>query len=309
MKLRNLNSIAIVALIILPARMANPQQVTTDAAEAGLSQAVWFDAVPSKDTRAAGDNGIKNASTHALKRWTGAPDHIVVVVEENHGYSRIIGNPDAAYINSLAASGTLFTNYRAISHPSAPNYFVLFSGSTQGVTEDGTYFFPNPPTLAGELRRAGYSFVGYAEPPIDRDHVPWLSFGESQGVDQAFSQFPTDFEKLPTVSFVIPNLLNDMHDGTVAEGDRWLNANLSAYAHWAATHNSLLVVTFDEDEGTTGNHIATIIFGAGVGAGQNKQPSDHYVLLHTIETLYGLPPLGRTATTRHRARKRTVDEP
>jgi hypothetical protein len=226
------------------------------------------------------------------------PDHIVVVVEENHGYSQIIGNSDAAYINSLAVAGTLFTNYHGIGHPSAPNYLALFSGSTQGVTEDGTYFFPNAPTLAGELQQAGYSFLGYAEPPMDRDHAPWLSFGVSQHVGRTFSQFPTDFSQLPTVSFVVPNPQNDMHDGTIAEGDRWLKAHLGAYARWAVTHNSLLVVTFDEDQGTAQNHVATIIFGAGVGAGQNNQLSDHYALLHTIETVYGLPFLGASATAK-----------
>ena len=128
-----------------------------------------------------------NIQTQPMK--TGAPpDHIVVVMEENHGYSQIIGNSDAPYINSLAAAGTLFTNYRGVGHPSAPNYLALFSGSTQGITEDGTYFFPSTPTLASELQRAGYSFVGYAEPPIDRDHNPWLSFGDSRGRASGFQR-------------------------------------------------------------------------------------------------------------------------
>jgi phosphatidylinositol-3-phosphatase len=271
-KLSKFHLVTIIGLIILPAWVTNAEQVT-NAVTGG------------------------NFQTESMKAGL-PPDHVVVVVEENHGYSQIIGNPDAACINSLAAAGTLFTNYRGVSHPSAPNYFALFSGSTQGITEDGTYFFPNTPTLAGELQQAGYSFVGYAEPPIDRDHNPWLSFGDSQDLGQAFSQFPADFGKLPTVSFVIPNLQNDMHDGTIAEGDRWFKTNLSAYARWAATHNSLLVVTFDEDQGTSNNQVATIIFGAGVAASQNKQRSDHYALLHTIESLYNLPLLGASETAR-----------
>jgi hypothetical protein len=245
-------------------------------------------------TKAARGGNLQTES----KKTSLPPDHIVVVVEENHGYSQIVGNPDAAYINSLAATGTLFSNYHGVGHPSAPNYFALFSGSTQGVTEDGTYFFPNTPTLAGELRQAGLSFAGYAEAPVDRDHNPWLSFGDSQGAAQDLSQFPADFGKLPTVSFVIPNLLHDMHDGSIAEGDRWLKANLSAYANWAVIHNSLLVVTFDEDEGTRDNQVATIIVGAGVDVGRNKQPGNHYALLHTIEALYGLPLLGASASAR-----------
>jgi hypothetical protein len=270
MRLSYFHLAAIIGQVILPGWMVNAEQV-------------------------GGNIGASNASPDTR---AGPPDHIVVVVEENHGYSQIISNPDAAYINSLAAVGTLFTNYHAVSHPSEPNYFALFTGSTQDITDDGTYFFPNTPTLAGELRQAGYSFVGYAESPVDRDHTPWLSFGDSQGVAQAFSQFPTDFTKLPTVSFVSPNVLNDMHDGSIAKGDRWLNVNLSAYARWVMTHNSLLVVTFDEDQGTTNNRVATIIVGEGIGAGQSEQLTDHYALLHTIETFYGLPPLAASATAR-----------
>jgi acid phosphatase len=69
---------------------------------------------------------------------------------------------------------------------------------------------------------------------------------------------------LPTISFVIPNLDNDMHDGTIAEGDAWLYNNLSAYAAWAKANNSLLVVTGDEAENSESNHIPTIFYGANV---------------------------------------------
>ena len=247
---------------------------------------------------APGNSDISDALKHKLNTRAEPPDHIVVVVEENHGYLQIIGNPDAAYINFLATTGTLFTNYHGVSHPSEPNYFALFSGSTQGVTGDGIYFFPNTPTLAGELQQAGYSFVGYAEPPGDRDHSPWMSFGNSRSVGQDFSQFPTEYTKLATVSFVSPNLLHDMHDGSIAQGDRWLNTNLSAYANWAKTHNSLLVVTFDEDQGTTNNRVATIVVGDGLAPSQNKQSVNHYALLHTIEIMYRLQPLGVTADAR-----------
>ena len=100
------------------------------------------------------------------------------------------------------------------------------------------------------------------------------------------------------MSFVSPNVLNDMHDGSIAKGDQWLNVNLRAYARWAMTHNSLLVITFDEDQGTTDNRVATIIVGEAIGAGQSEQLTDHYALLHTIETFYGLPPLAASAAAR-----------
>src|SRR5690348_10033672 len=101
-----------------------------------------------------------------------APDHIVVVVEENHDYDAIIGNPDAPYINSLAQNGALFTNYSAVANPSQPNYLALFSGSTQGVTDNG-YYLLDQPTLAGQLGDAGLSFTGFQEADAFRKHCPW----------------------------------------------------------------------------------------------------------------------------------------
>ena len=247
-------------------------------------------------------DGAGNVSSAASYNWTisqaatAPPDHIVVVFEENHNYSQIVGNSAAPFINSLAAQGTLFTNFYAITHPSQPNYFAAFSGSTQGVTDDATHFFPTTATLGGELQQAGKNFIGYGETGTGQEHSPWLSFGDSQGMGQNFSQFPTDFSQLPTVSFVSPSNLDNMHDGTIAQGDQWLSTNLGAYANWAKAHNSLLIVTFDEDDGNAANHVPTVVVGSGAGAGLSYQYENLYGLLHTIENMYGLPALGASAS-------------
>ena len=221
------------------------------------------------------------------------PDHIVIVIEENHGYNKIVHSSNAPFINSLTTQGTLFTNYYAVSHPSEPNYLALFSGSTQGVHDNGINVF-KAPTLAGALQQAGLSFAGYAETGSPNRHNPWESFTESANVGRPFSQFPGNFESLPTVSFVVPNLYNDMHDGSIARGDRWLKDHLAGYVTWAKTHNSLLIVTFDEDDYQEGNHVLTVIVGDRVPVGQNNTPSSHLSLLRTIENMYGLPPLGES---------------
>ena len=101
--------------------------------------------------------------------------HIVVVVEENHSFSEIVGNPQAPYINSLASAGVLLTNYHAISHPSEPNYFALYAGSTFGVQDDGNYSEPDP-TLATILQGNGESFIGYVESGSPRQQVPSRSW-------------------------------------------------------------------------------------------------------------------------------------
>ena len=92
-----------------------------------------------------------------------APAHTVIVMLENHGYGEVIGSPQAPFLNRLARHGALFTDSRAVTHPSEPNYLALFSGSTQGVTGDGCPQHFTGPNLASELLGAGYTFTGYAE--------------------------------------------------------------------------------------------------------------------------------------------------
>jgi phosphatidylinositol-3-phosphatase len=105
------------------------------------------------------------------------------------------------------------------------------------------------------------------------------------------------YASLPTVSFVDPNLLDDMHDGTVAAGDSWLKRNLGGYVTWATSHNSLLIVTWDENDGSPGNKIATIFAGAHVEAGKYSERVTHYRVLRTLEQAYGLKALGASAST------------
>ena len=91
------------------------------------------------------------------------------------------------------------------------------------------------------------------------------------------------------MSFVIPNLNDDAHDGSLATADKWLKAHLDGYVQWAKTHNSLLIVTFDEDDTRSGNHITTVFAGPMVKPGSYSEHITHYGVLHTVETLYGLP--------------------
>ena len=235
---------------------------------------------------------------------SGAPAHIVVVIDENQSYQDVIGNPNAPFVNSLAAEGTVFASYNAVAHPSQPNYLAMFSGSTQGVADDNTYSFPTTPSLGGELQQAGDSFVGYVESGNTASyHEPWLSFGDSANDTEDFRQFPTsNFSQLPTVSFVIPNLNDDMTDDlgvpeaqTIAAGDQWLQTNLGTYINWAMSNNSIFVFTFDEDEGADNNHIPMIVVGDGVAAELNYQQLNDYSLLATIENFYGLPALANSA--------------
>ena len=251
-----------------------------------------------------------SATTGAQPAAVPQPAHTVVIVMENHPYAQIIGNPTAPFINDLARRGALFTRSYAITHPSQPNYLALFSGSTQGTTDDGCPNRFTAPNLAADLIEAGKSFTGYAEDlpgpgsPVcsagdyARKHVPWTNFSNVPGsASLPFTSFPaTAFAQLPTVSFVIPNLCHDMHDCSVAAGDTWLRAHIGGYADWAMTHDSLLILTWDEDDSSQGNHIATIFAGQRVRPGSYAEPISHYSVLATIEAAYALPRDGQAAT-------------
>ncbi len=267
-------------------------------------------------------------------------DHVVIVIEENKDYDQIIGSPLADYINSLRKQGANFTQMFGEEHNSEGNYFWLFSGSNHNV--GFTDKIPSRPFLQPNLGQAliakGLSFKGYSEdlPQIGskvhrqalyaRKHVPWVSFGNIPDGDSIatssnlrFEDFPSRYEDLPTVSIVVPNLVNDMHNGSLQEsikaGDDWLQKNIHAYYQWAKTHNSLLIVTFDENDthgtGYAGltdpfaqgdttrakvkrNQIATIFAGDHIKPGEYAEGKGvtHVNILRTLEAMYGLPTAG-----------------
>ncbi|WPU96318.1 alkaline phosphatase family protein [Mucilaginibacter sabulilitoris] len=253
------------------------------------------------------------------------PDHIIIVMEENHGYDEVINSPNAPFITQLAKEGALFTDAHGVTHPSQPNYLAIFSGSTQGVTDDKCLDNETPyttPNLAASLISKGFTFKGFAHtmPSVGyldceylkssltgaslyaRKHAPWVNW-QGDGTNNIpetlslpMTSFPKDFHKLPTVAFVIPDMDNDMHNigapgdsAAIRRGDQWLKENLEAYAKWAKTHNSLLIVTFDEDDFKPVNHIPTMFIGQMIKPGKYDDRINHYNVLHTIEAMYDLP--------------------
>jgi phosphatidylinositol-3-phosphatase len=257
--------------------------------------------------------GVASAAT-AAPRFS----HVVIVIMENKNYNAIIGRPDEApYVNGLAKGGALFGNSFAVSHPSQPNYLALFSGSTQGVTNDSCpKNFKNVQNLGAEVIRAGLSFAGYSESMPSagytgcgrslslgyvRSHNPWVDFSNVPAASNlTFASFPKDYGRLPTVSFVVPNMCHNMHYCSRDSGDRWIRYNIGGYAQWARAHNSLLIITWDEDGSILGffgdsNKIPTIFYGAHVRPGTYSEHITHYGILRTIEDMYGLAHAGASA--------------
>ncbi|MDQ2908572.1 MAG: alkaline phosphatase family protein [Candidatus Eremiobacteraeota bacterium] len=239
------------------------------------------------------------------------PAHTIVIVEENKTLAQIIGNGAAPFINALAKRGALFTDAHGVTHPSLPNYLALFAGVTND-NGDGcpaTGMSPNAPSLASELLAAHFTFTGYAEAlpaqgssvcaagTYARKHAPWTMFSNIPAADsKAFSAFPS-YDALPTVAFVIPDVDDDMHDGTIGQGDGWLQAHLASLVRWADKHDSLVVLTWDEGYDAA-NSIPTILFGPMVRPGRYAEPINHYNVLRTLEDAYGLRPTGKASTAR-----------
>ncbi len=63
-------------------------------------------------------------------------NHVFVVMLENHGYGQILSNPNAPFLNKMASTANLATNYYAVGHPSLTNYLEVVGGSNFGVLSD-----------------------------------------------------------------------------------------------------------------------------------------------------------------------------
>jgi phosphatidylinositol-3-phosphatase len=240
------------------------------------------------------------------------PAHVVIVIEENKSYEQIVGNTeDAPYLNELAARAALFTNSYGVAHPSQPNYLALFAGVTN-TNGDGCVVLGVSPTadnLGAEVLASGRAFVGYAEDlprsgfrgcqagNYARKHAPWTHFRTLPvSSNQPFTAFPAaDYGRLPAVAFVVPNVLNDMHSGSIGRGDAWLRRVLSPLVAWAQAHDTLVIITWDESSAPLTNHIPTLFLGPMVKPGRYAQTVTHDTVLRTVEDLYGLPHAGAAA--------------
>ncbi|WP_293894241.1 alkaline phosphatase family protein, partial [Flavobacterium sp.] len=248
--------------------------------------------------------------------------HIVIVIGENTASTAVFGSSNAPYINALAAQGAKFTNSFALSHPSQPNYLQFYSGGNQGITNDnaiGTKF--TTANLGSELITSGKTYKTYSDglPSVGYDgatssnyvrkHNPaanWMGTGSNQiptTTNQPFTAFPTNFNNLPSVCFVIPDMCHDGHNScapisnTVLQYDTWVSQNLDAYKQWCINNNSLLIVTYDEDDFTPTNRIATVFYGANVAVGTYSQTINHYNVLRTIEDANSLTTHAGSAAT------------
>ena len=255
--------------------------------------------------------------------------HVLWIMMENHSYNTIIGSSAAPYINAVAKECGLATGYHNITHPSLPNYVAATSGL--GLSKLAPFTSDCDPTgpcttSAPSIFGQGESWKAYEESmPSACDmtdsgnyavrHNPppyYTSLKSCQTLDVPYTQLAADLSAgtLPAFSFVTPNLIDDMHNGTVQQGDTWLSTNLPTILSSSEYQSGSLAVfiTWDEGEGGTSNtcarnktdvgcHVATLVISPTTKAGTKSGALyNHWSLLRTAETVLGLPLLGQAAT-------------
>jgi len=252
------------------------------------------------------------------------PDHVVVLIEEDHSYTQLFGSnglaslviwpvmvphlqTQAPRLHTLEERSASFTHAYSIGHRNAVDYNAIFSGVQITIRQNPAPASLSAPNVASELNAAGLSFGGYSESlpktgftgtksgDYTRAHNPWVQYSNvPASQNMPFSKFPGDYRKLPTVSYVVPNESNNMHSGQVIEADNWYENNIAPYAKWAISHNSLLIVTWDESH--QGNdQIPTMFYGPMVRPGHYSERITQANMLATIEAMYGLQPTGASA--------------
>lgn len=221
--------------------------------------------------------------------------HVFLVVEENHSFNDVIGSSSMPYLNSLASKYGLAKQYFANAHPSIPDYLMLTTGQMETLDDSfsGTIGDDN---VVRELVGAGKTWKTYQEsipsagylggdaPPYVRRHNPFSFLSDVQNnTAQAanivpFTQFATDLASntLPNFSFIVPDVNNDAHNGTLAAADSWLQSNIAPLIASATFQNGgLLVIIFDEGELSDFDHgggqVAAVIVSSSSKPGFQSQ--------------------------------------
>lgn len=240
-------------------------------------------------------------------------NHVVVVVEENHSYSSVIGNSAMPYLNSLGAKYGVAKQYYANSHPSIGNYFEMTTGQiitnndsfTSTVTADNMVRHMLSAAKTWKSYAEGLPSVGYIGGNTGsyvRHHNPFSYFSDvrNSSVERLnlvpATHFLTDVSNhsLPQFSLLVPDEANDGHNGSLAQADNWLKTHIAPLlSSTAFQRDGILIIVFDEsfdsDTAHGGGHIATIVVGPKVKRGYKSTLFYHHQsLLKTVLKALGL---------------------
>ena len=230
--------------------------------------------------------------------------HVFVIVMENRSYAQAMTMP---YVSALAAQYAVATNYHAITHPSLPNYLALTGGSTFGIRDDG-YHRLAPGGLGAQLTERRIAWRAYMEgmtggclESTDRyavKHNPFAYFGSGCPANVVALTAQTLDADLagttPNFVWITPDLCHDGHDCGDREADGYLAGQVPKILGSAAwQRGGLLVLVWDEDDGSGDNRVALLVVAPGLSQHLTSKRHDHYSLLATVEDRFGLPRLGQ----------------
>jgi hypothetical protein len=294
-------------------------------ATAGLAAACGSSPGAPSTATAAATAPSRPTSTSAVPP---ARPHVMVVMEENRGYAATLGSCGSdPYLCSLATAYASATSWFGVAHPSAPNYVAIVSGGTQGISSDCTPPGCGPFTtasLGGQMSAAGIPWRAYMEGmpsacssvssagDYAEKHNPFLYFTDVRSASSCASveqPYPGTAGLVaalvspaaPDFVWISPNLVDDMHDGSVATGDAWLRANLAPVlaSPWFSGGDATVIVTMDENDAESspagGQVPMVVISNTARGRGQVAVHGSHYGTLRSIEEAFGLSPLGAAA--------------
>lgn len=237
-------------------------------------------------------------------------DHAIFVLFENTNYSKAMAQP---FFGKLAKSGSNFTNFSALTHPSQGNYIALTSGSLNGVKGDGKYDIDST-NIVDLLEKKnltwkvyvedypGNCFTGMASKDYERKHNPFISYINIQKNPARCARIveASEFDKdvangtLPNYVFYVPNMKNNGHNTGVTYADKWYGQKFGGYvSNSNFMENTILISSFDESGAGPRNQIYTSIVGSPVRAGDYSAAVSTYSLLKLMEENWDLGDLGR----------------
>jgi len=253
------------------------------------------------------------------------PGTVFTIVMENKSSGQILGNRHAPYINSLAARGAVADGYHdAYVHPSEANYLWMVSGENFGILDDDdprSHPLSSSSHLADQLELGGLTWKSYQESMgapcgltshgrYAAKHDPFVFFSDVNGWDgEAFhpsercashivdyTQLDKDIANhaIPKYVFITPNLDNDMHDGSISDGDAWLSREVpKILATDAYKNGGALFILWDEGGGFPAKDDPPFIVlspNARVGAHSTTEYSTSSYL-KSVEGILGVAPL------------------
>jgi hypothetical protein len=252
--------------------------------------------------------------------WQGT---VFTVVMENHSQADIFGNKDAPFINTLANQNAIAKGYRDnLVHPSEPNYIWMVAGENFGILDDNdpiSHHIDAQAHIADQLEMQGLSWKGYMESmgspcgltanyPYEPKHDPFVYFDDINGWDGTtfqpstrcnehvvdYSQLDKDLaaNTVPKYAFITPNMIDDMHDGSVADGDAWLAREIPKILGSNAFNNGgVLFLTWDEGSNSTDDPPMIVISPNAKAAFVSTTAFNASSYLKTVQKILGIEEL------------------